>query len=410
MIQRLTAMLSAAFIVLVQCLAFAPRANAQTTVYYQPTPYPSTITHGRHILDGWFSSIYEKQFQEDNKLQIGGWGDNYNTYIQFDLAGLPASVNSANLQLYAYDRGDNSMLVNFDAWSPNSSWSSNLSTTMDWDHQPSNFSLVGSYSTSSKNSFWNIDITSLYNSWKSNPSSNRGIALMSWTQNNNFDLWRSSRYTANKVQRPRLKLTFTSPGGMPNFKMPLPGGASWLATNEIGGYECLDPAPDTYHQGNNYYSLDFSATNTKDGGGAYSGSIPILAAASGTVIDVGGGQADSRGYFITLSHGNGYQTRYLHLLQSAAKKNGTLLGNGDAVNQGDQIGIMGNSGTATTGTHLHINFWLNGNGADTVTNLSYVVMDGLLLKSFQTECSVNSQDQSTGRIAFYHSTNTPTGN
>jgi len=406
MTQRTTAVLPSVCAVL---LLFAANLAAQTTVIYQPTPYPASMTNGIHILDDWFSSSYENDFQKDDKLQIGGWMDNYNTYIQFDTEGLPANVSSAQLRLYAYPRGDKSTLVNFDVWSPNTTWAPNLSTTMDWDSQPSSFAFVGSYSAGQVNNFWNINITSLYNGWRSTPSSNRGLALMSWTQNNNFDVWRSSRYMTNITERPALRLTFTPPVGMPNFKMPLPGGASWLLTTEIGGYECKPGQynPDSTHQGDNYFTLDFSAENTKDGGGSYSSPIPVLAASGGTVKSVGSGT--TTGYYIILDHGNGYLTRYLHFDHPAARKNGTYLTQGDYVNQGDQIGIMGGSGTST-GTHLHMNFWHNATfkGASTVTNLSYVVMDGLLLKSYQTECSTSSSGEIV-RIRKYHSTNTPTG-
>jgi peptidase M23-like protein len=229
------------------------------------------------------------------------------------------------------------------------------------------------------------------------------LRLEPWLKNNNFDVFRSSRYAGDGV-RPILGLTFTQPVGTPNFKLPLLGGARWLLTNEIGGYECLaaPPTPDTYHQGNNYFALDFSPTNVKDGGGSYSGSIPILASAGGTVHSVG--FSNSTGHYIILDHGNGFLTRYIHFNNPAARRNGTLLAAGNSVSQGDQIGIMGNIG-AGAGVHLHMNFWHNGifNGGSAVSTLTYVTMEGLLLKSFQTEC------QGGNRIRYYRSANTPTG-
>lgn len=71
---------------------------------------------------------------------------------------------------------------------------------------------------------------------------------------------------------------------------------------------------------------------------------PILAADSGTVIF-----ADcvryGYGCHIILDHGNGYQTLYAHL----SRINVSV---GQAVSQGQQIGVMGSTGRST-GTHLH---------------------------------------------------------
>jgi murein DD-endopeptidase MepM/ murein hydrolase activator NlpD len=201
---------------------------------------------------------------------------------------------------------------------------------------------------------------------------------------------------------------------MPNFKMPLPSGARWLVSTEVGGYGCTGgaPWPDTAHQGDNYYSIDFPSPGIKDDGSSYSDPVPVLAPAGGTVQSVG--WTSSTAYYIILDHGNGYLTRYIHFDNPAARKNGTALVANDSVNQGDQIGIMGNGGNST-GTHLHINFWYNTtyNGASTVANLSYVVMDGWLLKGFQTECTVDSNGVPTSDVSwkrYYHSSNTPTGN
>jgi len=74
-------------------------------------------------------------------------------------------------------------------------------------------------------------------------------------------------------------------------------------------------------------------------------SLPaILASDTGTVtysgcIDWG------YGCHIVIDHGNGYSTLYAHLSQ-------LLVGAGQAVNQGQQIGVMGSTGRST-GAHLH---------------------------------------------------------
>ncbi len=71
----------------------------------------------------------------------------------------------------------------------------------------------------------------------------------------------------------------------------------------------------------------------------------ILAAASGNITFTGGGWGGGYGNHIIISHGNGYSTLYGHLSKILVK-------NGQWVNQGQQIGIMGSTGWST-GVHLH---------------------------------------------------------
>lgn len=83
--------------------------------------------------------------------------------------------------------------------------------------------------------------------------------------------------------------------------------------------------------------------------------VPVKASAAGTVIedsalksDGSSGWNDGYGLFILLEHTNGVRTRYAHLNKIFVKV-------GDVVNQGDQIGLVGNTGNAEgpTGCHLH---------------------------------------------------------
>lgn len=353
-------------------------------------------------------------FQRDGKLRIGGWGDLYRSYFKMDLDGLPSNVIQAAIWLMPYTSGGTPIDVNF--YLVTGTWD----TGMTWNTQPT-ATLMGWRAAPVANQWWGTSITSWYNNWKNDTSSNYGMRLDPRTTPwNNFDEFRSSRY-ADYVndpyadgKRPILQLDFFPPTGMPNFKLPLNGSASWLLSGEVGGYECMgeNPWPDTAHQGGNYFSLDFTPTNHKDAGGSYTGNIPILAVASGTVIAVedsnpngNGGQ----GWYVTLDHGNGYLTRYLHFASHAARKNGTWLQIGNYVNQGDQIGIMGGSGGYPV--HLHINFWYNSafNGWKNIDQLTRTTMEGLLLKSYQTECSINGDGVPTARIRYYHSSNVPTG-
>ena len=83
--------------------------------------------------------------------------------------------------------------------------------------------------------------------------------------------------------------------------------------------------------------------------------VPVKASAGGMVIedsalksDGSNGWNDGYGLFVLIDHANGVKTRYAHL-------NKVLVKVGDSVNQGDQIGLVGNTGNADgpTGCHLH---------------------------------------------------------
>jgi murein DD-endopeptidase MepM/ murein hydrolase activator NlpD len=61
------------------------------------------------------------------------------------------------------------------------------------------------------------------------------------------------------------------------------------------------------------------------------------------------GELGNGGLWITLSHGNGLRTCYMHLTTIAVT-------HGEAVDAGQIIGTLGNSGTRASGPHLHLEF------------------------------------------------------
>lgn len=80
---------------------------------------------------------------------------------------------------------------------------------------------------------------------------------------------------------------------------------------------------------------------------------PVLAAAPGKVVSVdfgvkGDTGGSGGGNIITIDHGNGFQTRYMHM----AGTKGPNVKVGDTVNAGQQIGSVGSTGNST-GAHLH---------------------------------------------------------
>lgn len=82
-----------------------------------------------------------------------------------------------------------------------------------------------------------------------------------------------------------------------------------------------------------HYGTDFAAMSGDD----------IAAFADGTVTFAG--LSDSFGYYITIDHGNGYQTLYAHCSV-------LYVSSGDTVTAGQKIALVGSTGNAT-GPHLH---------------------------------------------------------
>ena len=113
---------------------------------------------------------------------------------------------------------------------------------------------------------------------------------------------------------------------MGEFANPCPGSS---ITSLFGKRNAPIAGASTYHKG-----LDL-------GTGAYN--IPTYAAKEGTVIFAG--EAGACGNLITIDHGDGLVTKYMHHAEIYVKE-------GDKVEKGQQIGLSGTTGNST-GNHLH---------------------------------------------------------
>ena len=78
---------------------------------------------------------------------------------------------------------------------------------------------------------------------------------------------------------------------------------------------------------------------------------PVLAPANGTVVEAGY-SAGGYGQFVKIQHGYGLTTLYGHLSK-------VLVHEGQRLNRGDRIGLIGDTGNST-GPHLHYEVWVNG--------------------------------------------------
>ena len=81
---------------------------------------------------------------------------------------------------------------------------------------------------------------------------------------------------------------------------------------------------------------------------------PIIACDAGVVVSAK--WSDSYGYYVMIDHGNGMQTLYAHMSAMAVSY-------GDKVTQGQTIGYLGSTGWST-GTHCHLEVYVNGSRTD----------------------------------------------
>lgn len=418
-----------------------------TTVYYQPTPYPMLKVDGTaisqdinivHAWEGWVSSYYYSQiFQRTSSLQMGGDGsDQEQIYMKFDLTGLPQIVDQAYVYLMPY--ATPYPTVSFQVCPVTSTWE----LTMTWGNRPTNGTCSGWYpapTAGSWSGFWvsGVGTANWYNQWRAGTLVNNGIVLIPQFTDNKFDAFYSTLYNSYSTdpyadaRRPILMLSFTSPVPVPIFQMPLPGGTTWLLTNEVGGYECKGAGgsslwPDPAHTGVSYFSIDISPTNhDANGNTVYTGNIPVIAASGGVVVFAGVDNPEfGNGSYVVINHNNditnstGFSTRYLHM-QNISPHN-LQVQSGNTVTTGQLLGYMGNTGGVSTGTHLHFGMRYSsesqsstlaksrGNGS-VLSNVQYATMEGLLLKSYQTECAVSGSGVPTDRIRYYPSHNVGLG-
>lgn len=85
----------------------------------------------------------------------------------------------------------------------------------------------------------------------------------------------------------------------------------------------------------------------------------IHAAQAGVVTQVAQVKDSIYGYYVQISHGNGYSTFYAHMIKKAIVKEG------DTVTKGQVIGYVGSTGYST-GNHLHFEVRINGVRGDSL--------------------------------------------
>lgn len=201
-----------------------------------PTPSQSIVTlqpDGASGQDVWITSIYsygDDYGVDDEKLQVGGWGDSYYALIRFDVENMPMSATSATVVLQPFARTE---LAPTDVSTPvpmtlhqiTSAWNENTG----WFSQPAT-TFISNLPAPVVGRPYAIDITDIYNKWKSGTAQNLGLELRPTANDNRFDVFRSSDYKADPSVRPMLKIVSASVPSGDHFTWPID------PTNESDGF------------------------------------------------------------------------------------------------------------------------------------------------------------------------------
>lgn len=154
-------------------------------------------------VDVWITSVFSYNDDwgvDDERLQVGGWGDFYHTLLRFDISTLPANATSAIIELSPFGRGDQSTPVPMTLHRVTAPWDESVG----WFSRPVATAVVAALPAPQPGTPYQIDVTALYNDWKNGTVPNHGIELRPVATNNRFNVFRSSDYTADASRRPRL--------------------------------------------------------------------------------------------------------------------------------------------------------------------------------------------------------------
>ena len=319
-------------LLLLCCLAVTTRASA-TDVWVNPAPFPVGM-------DTWFGSVYNTSAQHDYRLRVGGWGDEYDTLLRFNLSGLPQVADHA--YIYLYPIADDGTTTYIMWYLLSTQWHSGVVT---WGTQPAG-AFLGYTAPPTVGTWYAIDFTTQYNTWRSgNPSTaNYGLKLRPYQTNNNFSSFYSS--TQGGGYGPWLYVSYTPQSNDNILKLKWPLATSYanrVPTQPFG----VDWAGGVYCNGliEKHNGTDFQAT----------AGTGIYAAEDGIVKQVlTPEQTGGWAYNIVLEHnypqGGKYTTVYWHVIPTSD----VISSNPDGfIPKGTQIATVADLTPYGHATHFH---------------------------------------------------------
>ena len=164
--------------------------------------------------------------------------------------------------------------------------------------------------------------------------------------------WAAYMATATTAPKPTTSGGSSSGGSSGGSSAPS-GGGSWIrpcsytmVSSPFGLRDAPTAGASTNHQG-----IDLAGPQ----------GTPIYAARGGTVTTATFGS--SAGYYVTINHGDGFSSVYMHMTNYVVSKGAT-------VSQGQLIGYMGSTGVST-GSHLHFGISYNGTYVNPANYISF---------------------------------------
>lgn len=140
------------------------------------------------------------QGEDTDTLLVGGWGDYYYSFLQFDLQGQPSEVDSVTLRLYVYEQpAPPWSYPEMSLWTVHGSWFEG----MQWPQNTTNATFVRDVGRPESIGWFDIDITGIYTQWQSGALANDGIQLRPLTNVANQTYIVSSE-AADAEHRPML--------------------------------------------------------------------------------------------------------------------------------------------------------------------------------------------------------------
>jgi murein DD-endopeptidase MepM/ murein hydrolase activator NlpD len=300
--------------------------------WLNPAPYPVGM-------DTWFGNVYNKTAQHDYRNRVGGWGDQYSSLLRFDLGGLPQVATNAYIWRYTINEGAPTA-INW--WKVNQQWQS---STVGYSNFPWGTLLPLWATPAPSPGYWYIiDITSIYNQWRTGPvgaGGNYGLLLSPATTNNNFSSFYSS--TQGGGYGPWLQVTYTPQAndGVIKLKWPLSVSRSSLSVSLSFTGQSPITCSDGYNKEHN--GVDYTATAGTE----------VYAAEDGFIKKRATTSSGNWGGYMAIEHnhpsGNGakYTTLYWHISPVSG------IAEGDFVPKGMKIATVLNLAPYGHGTHFH---------------------------------------------------------
>ena len=145
----------------------------------------------------------------DEWLRVGGWGDYYVSLLEFNLIGLPAVATSARIELYM-PQIVGLGATGIDLYRTTTPWDWRTQGTGEdrarlwWADRPAAVLVTSGLSVPQVGQWYSIDITGLYNGWKSGAYPNYGVQLWPRRIDQHWSVFYSSEYVGDPTLRPKL--------------------------------------------------------------------------------------------------------------------------------------------------------------------------------------------------------------